>query len=238
MKSEFEIGQLIDYTLRSTAHTKPLFKDRTDAGEQLTELILRQDYINPVFIAVPMGGIPVALPIRERFSERLYFSFAAKIPFSRDCDHRFGMGAVAPGMVFLNDEVVEVLKISNGNFSPDEGIKRAQEKLGKTMEGLRDYTLPLPDLEGKTAVIIDDGLATGYTALAAALSLRPLNPRHVVVASPVGSSESCKLLEKDGIECVVCYLRDEPAILIDRFYSSFQKVTGIDIIRLLGERLL
>ncbi|MBI2577044.1 hypothetical protein HYV84_07560 [Candidatus Woesearchaeota archaeon] len=238
MKSEPWIDSIIGHSLGLTANIQPLYRDRADAGEQLAELVLGQGYVNPVLIAVPMGGIPVALAMRDCLKQQLYFSFAAKIPFSEDSDYRFGMGAVAQGVVALNDELVEVLKLSKPDFSSEQGILRATEKLKRTMRELKEYTLPLPDLEGKTAILIDDGLATGYTALAAAFPLRLLRPRRLVVASPVMSDEACKRLEQNGIEYAACHKRGEPAILIDHFYSSFPKVSVSDAIKMVWQSRL
>ena len=235
MKSEPWIEGIIANTLELTANTKPLFRNRTDAGEQLAELVLKQDYQNPILMAVPMGGIPVALPLIRRLNQPLYFSFAAKIPFSRDSDYRFGMGAVAQGVVVLNDELVEVLKLSQPDYSPEQGILRATEKLEKTLGELREYILPMPDLEGKTAIIIDDGLATGYTGLAAVAPIKHLRPRRIVLASPIASNEACKRLEWNGIEYVACYKSEANAVLVDRFYSAFPEVSVSDVVKTISK---
>lgn len=225
MISEHFIEGLINESIKLVAETPPVFSDRTDAGKKLAEVLARETYLNPVIVTIPTGGIPVALPVQERLEAPLYLFFAAKIPFSSD--RRFGIGAITTSGPYLNDELIDL-------FASDEdriksGLEYASEVMKRNMAVLGDHALSLPDLEGKTAILVDDGISTGYTALAAATSLKFLHAQRVIVASPVAHANSLSRLLSEGFEYVVVHKSDSPGFIVDKFYHAFPDLSPAQV---------
>lgn len=141
------------------------------------------------------------------------------------------MGAVATGGVrVLNDQVVRVLGI------PDYVIAAVvdweTEEL-KRRERLYRGDRPPPDVRGKTVILVDDGLATGSTMLAAVQALRQQGPARIVVAVPVAAPDTCELL-KAHVDEVVCAATPEPFYAVGLWYQDFSQTTDEEVRELLG----
>ncbi|MCL5113616.1 MAG: hypothetical protein M1372_00400 [Patescibacteria group bacterium] len=224
MKSEHFIEGLVSESIKLVAETPPLFPDRTQAGKQLAEILAQDTYTDPVIVAIPKGGVPVALPIQDRLKAPLYLFFAAKIPFSSD--RRFGIGAMTTVGPYLNDELIDLFGSDDERIK--SGLEYASEVIKRNMAEL-DQISPLPDLEGKTAILVDDGISTGYTALAAATSLKSLHAQRIIVASPVANTSSLSRLLSKGFEHVVVHQSDSPGFIVDNFYRAFPDLSPLEV---------
>ncbi|GEM_PF-6369849 len=225
MISEHFIEGLIRESMNLVAETPPVFPDRTEAGKQLAEALAQDTYLNPVIVTIPTGGIPVALSVRERLQAPLYLFFAAKVPFSSD--RRFGIGAVTTAGHYLNDELIDFFDLDEDRIK--SGLEYASEVIKRNMTELKNYALPLPDLEGKTAILVDDGISTGYTALAVATSLKSLRAQRVIVASPVAHTNSLSRLTSGGFEHVVVHQSASSGFVVDNFYHAFPDLSLAEV---------
>ena len=207
-----------------------LFEDRRDAGRRLAEWLTPYRGERPVVFALPRGGVPVGFEISRSLDAPLDIIVARKL--GAPGQPEFGIGAVAPGGVrILNERAVQALGI------PEDYLDWVSDR--ETAEVARRLQLfrgdrPYPDLETRTAILVDDGLATGVTARAALLALRRLNPRRLVLAVPVCAPQTAELLrpETDGL---ICLLAPAELEAIGFHYRNFEQIPDEEVIRLLEE---
>ena len=139
------------------------------------------------------------------------------------------MGAIATGGVrVLNEDVVRALRL------PEEVIEESAERQQRELERREQLYRggrPLPDVRGRTVILVDDGLATGSTMRAAVAALRRQRPAHIVVAVPVGSAETCAELSEEAE--VVCARTPEPFLAVGLWYDDFTQTSDNEVRELL-----
>jgi predicted phosphoribosyltransferase len=141
------------------------------------------------------------------------------------------MGAIAPGGVrILNDEVVLALGIPN--YLIDEVIAKEQQELARR-ERLYRGDRPPPDVRGKTVILVDDGLATGATMLAAIKALRQQQAGRIVVAVPIASPETCDQM-RQHVDDIVCAVTPEPFYAVGLWYENFSQTSDEEVRDLLS----
>jgi putative phosphoribosyl transferase len=210
--------------------TEMIFEDRGDAGRRLAGRLSRYVDERPVVFALPRGGVPVGDEVSRSLGAPLEIVVSRKL--GAPGQPEFGIGAVAPGGVrVLNERAVRVLGIEKDYLDWISARESAEaERRLLLFRGDRPY----PDLDGRTAILVDDGLATGVTARAALLALKRLNPRRLVLAVPVCAPQTAKLLrpETDDLICLV-----EPSDLeaVGLWYRNFEQVPDEEVVRLLEE---
>ena len=231
MISERLIEGIIQHSIDLAAEISPVFADRTNAGHKLADVLTRQRFHNPLLIAIPSGGVPVALPIGDRFCLPLHLAFAAKVRFASD--RRFGIGAVSvSGDVILNQELLEDLPLKDEIVK--SGIEQARQIMTERMEELAAFTPPIPNLRGRTVILVEDGIATGYTVLAAAKHIESFQPESIVITSPVTSNAAYRRLHDSGYEQVVLLKPDTQAFLVDNFYFQFPQISMAEVKQMLN----
>src|SRR5690606_21813146 len=182
------------------------FEDGTDAGRWLAERLARfAGREDVVVLALPRGGVPVAVEIARRIRAPLDLMLVRKLGVPGQ--EELAMGAIASGGVrVLNEDVVQALGISPETVEAVTASEEAELARGERVyRGERPY----PELAGKTVVLIDDGLATGATMRAAVAATREHRPSAVVVAVPVAPRETVELLRQEADD-VVCPATPEP----------------------------
>ncbi|MGY0488865.1 phosphoribosyltransferase [Streptomyces sp. WG-D5] len=208
------------------------FRDRTHAGEELAlhvlELTGSRALPDPVVLALPRGGVPVAAPIAHVLRAPLDVLVARKIgvPGRRET----AIGAVVDEEPPLFDRAgLELLGLSEDRLGSD--VAEARDELHRRTHLYRTGR-PMPPLTGRTVILVDDGLATGLTATAALLWLRRRDPAHLVVAAPVGSPDTVADLRAHA-EDVICL--DQPADFraVSEGYARFPQVTDSEVTDLL-----
>jgi putative phosphoribosyl transferase len=205
-----------------------LFRDREDAGSQLAPLLDRYRDDRPVVPALPRGGVPVAFPIARRLGAELDVLPVRKIghPGQRE----LGLGAIALGGTSLLDrEAIERLHVGSAGLARVEAEERSElERQNQRFRAGR----PLPDLHGRTVILVDDGLATGLTALTAVRAVRALGPRRIVLAVPVCAPEAMQQLRPD-VDDFVAIACPESFFAVGLWYRDFRPTPDGTVLSLL-----
>jgi putative phosphoribosyl transferase len=206
-----------------------LFSDRADAGRVLAEQLRHYaDRPDVIVLALPRGGVPVAYEVAKALHAPLDIFVVRKLGIPGH--EELAMGAVATGGVrVLNDQVVKGLSIPG--FVIDAVANWELQELERR-ERLYRGDRPPPEVRGKTAILVDDGLATGSTMLAAVKALRKLGPARIVVAVPVASPDTCELL-KEYVDETVCAATPEPFYAVGLWYRDFSQTTDEEVRELL-----
>jgi putative phosphoribosyl transferase len=206
------------------------FRDRTEAGRYLAELL--GEYAgrdDVVVLALPRGGVPVGYEVAKVLGAPLDVFVVRKLGVPGHPE--LAMGAIATGGVLVLDEgLVRRLGIS------EEQIRRAVEyelrELERREAAYRGGREP-PNLQGKTVVLVDDGLATGATMRAAALAVRKYNPERVVVAVPVAAAQTCDEFRGD-VDDIVCAVTPKPFHAVGLWYEDFSQTSDEEVRELLA----
>lgn len=204
------------------------FRDREDAGRRLAERLAGYRGESPIVFALPRGGVPVGYEIAHALEAPLDIFIARKLGAAGR--EEFGIGAVAQGGVrVLNERAVEALEI------PEEYIERVAkqetEEIERRLLILRGDRRD-PEVEGRTAILVDDGLATGVTARAAVEALRQRNLGRLVLAVPVCAAQSVKLLRPE-VDEMVCLEAPSNLMAISLWYQDFYQVGDEQVVELL-----
>lgn len=208
-----------------------LFRSRTDAGRRLSERLLDYEGQDAVVLAIPRGGVPVGAEVAKRLNARLDVIIPRKIPIPWNPEA--GLGAItADGTLVLNQRMVESLGLSS-----DEVRQIADEVREEIERRTREYRdeRPAPDLEGKTVIIVDDGLASGYTMLAAIESVRKHKPARVIVAVPVASSGSARLVSPRVDEMVALITSERLPFAVAEFYCEWRDLTDEEVVKAISD---
>ncbi len=212
-----------------TANNTP-FVDRGDAGRQLAERLSAYSGESLIIFALPRGGVPVGAEIARSLGAPLEIIVSRKL--GAPDQPEFGIGAVAPGGVrVLNERAVKILGIE------EDYLKRVTERESAEVERrLRLFRgdRPYPDLDGRTAILVDDGLATGVTARAALHTLRLMRPEKLVLAVPVCAPQTAAPIRSE-VDDLICVMNPTNLEAIGLWYENFEQVPDEEVIRLLEE---
>ncbi|MGW0825401.1 phosphoribosyltransferase [Streptomyces sp. NPDC002845] len=210
------------------------FRDRRQAGQELAEhlrvLQEKGDLPDPVVLALPRGGVTVAREVARVLDAPLDVLVCRKIgaPFQEE----LGVGAIVGDDPPLYDKrALDRLNLSEAALAPV--VEREREELHRR-ERLYRQDRPAPELRGRTAIVVDDGLATGSTARAAVRSVRNREPARVVLAVPVCSPEAAELLSGDADD-VVCLYQPSAFMAVGVWYEDFEQVTDDQVLEVLQE---
>jgi predicted phosphoribosyltransferase len=218
------------FTMNRVSERASRFADRREAGAELANRL--QAYAgrdDVVVLALPRGGVPVAAQVAAALRAPLDVFVVRKLGLPGHVE--LAMGAIASGGVrVLNEDVIESCRPSPA--AVEEVTLREQAELERRERAYRDHRPPVP-VEGKTAILVDDGLATGSSMQAAVLAVRRLNPSRVVVAVPVGPSQACEMLEGVADE-VVCARMPEPFSAVGLWYEDFSQTSDVEVRELLA----
>ena len=206
------------------------FTDRRDAGRHLaTELAdrrLDRTLADPVVLGLPRGGVPVAAEVAQALDAPLDVLVVRKLGLPRQPE--LAMGAIGErGARVLNDDVLVQGRISAEELAAVEGRERAE--LEARLRRFRGAAPPV-DLAGRTAVIVDDGVATGATARVASLVARELGAASVVLAMPVGAPDSvADLAAMPQVDEVVCLWAPPGFMAVGMHYLDFRQTTDAEV---------
>lgn len=204
------------------------YEDRAAAGRVLADLLAERALRDPVVLAMPRGGVPVAAEVAERLDAPLDVVVVRKI--GAPGHEEYGIGAVGEGGVTLIDETAAA-RIGARRERIDEIAGAERSELQRRVERYRGGR-PRIDVEGREVVVVDDGVATGVSATAALRVLRQLGTARLVFAVPVGSPRGLDDLAEEADE-VVCPRRPPAFRAVGQYYDDFAQVTDDEVIRLL-----
>ncbi|MER7830652.1 phosphoribosyltransferase family protein [Streptomyces sp. NPDC095602] len=210
------------------------FEDRRDAGRRLGERIREraaaQAWPDPVVLALPRGGVPVGAEVARALEAPLDVLVVRKIGLPGQPE--VGIGAIAGEAPPLFDErALEMLGITPDELGADVARERAELH---RREALYRRGAPAPDLRERAVVLVDDGLATGVTARAAARLLRGEEPERVALAVPVGDRRATAELRAE-VDDVVCLSEPGDFRAVGLWYEDFDQVPDDEVLRILAD---
>ena len=206
------------------------FRDRVEAGRVLAGLL--SDYSgreDVVILALPRGGVPVAYELAKALDAPLDVFVVRKVGLPGH--EELAMGAIASGgILVLDNRLVQALGISQEEL--ERVINAERRELERREAAYRGGREPL-ELERKTVILVDDGLATGATMQAAAQAVRRLNPARIVVAVPVAAAETCDAFRGD-VDDIVCAATPSPFLAVGLWYEDFSQTSDDEVRQLLA----
>lgn len=210
------------------------FENRAEAGQVMADKL--RDYADRpdvLVLALPRGGVPVAYEVAKALHAPLDVFVVRKLGVPGH--EEMAMGAIASGGVkMINEDVVQLLNIPDSVI--DSVTAQEQRELERRDRAYRDDR-PEPQIEGKTILLIDDGLATGATMHAAVRAVRQRSPARIVVAVPTASASTCDAFRAE-VEDVICAITPEPFRAVGLWYKDFEQTKDAEVRHLLQRAAL
>jgi putative phosphoribosyl transferase len=205
-----------------------LFKDRTEAGRMLAERLRGDAAPDVLALALPRGGVPVAFEVAAALGAELDVLPVRKIGVPGEPE--LAMGAIAPGSaLYVESKTLKAVRVSRAQF--EAVLARERAELARREAQYRGNR-PLPKAQGRTVVLVDDGIATGATLKAAALALRAQRPGRIIAAIPVAPAG----IEGEFagiVDAFVCVAQPSHFFSVGQFYDDFSETTDDDVRALL-----
>ncbi|WP_327686543.1 phosphoribosyltransferase [Streptomyces sp. NBC_00467] len=210
------------------------FHDRQHAGQEIALRLLEWaadgDLNDALVLALPRGGVPVAAQVAQALKAPLDVLVARKIGVPGQPET--GIGAIAADDPPLFDErALEMLGLSEDRLGAD--VARERNELHRR-EDLYRNGRPAPRVAGRTVILVDDGLATGVTARAALHHLRQQDPSRLILAVPVGASDTADLMRTEADD-IVCLIQPPDFHSVGQWYDDFDQVSDDDVIAILHD---
>ncbi len=206
------------------------FRDRKEAGIALGEALrAHRHWHDPVVLALPRGGVPVAAEVAQALDAPLDILVVRKIGHPHH--EEFAVGAIASGGVTVMNPREDSMLGEADDAAVARIIERERQELQRR-EALYRGGRPAVPLAGRDAIVVDDGLATGATMRAAVQALRALRPARIAVGVPVGARESCEALARLADD-VVCVRMPEPFRAVGLWYAEFLQTSDEEVRELL-----
>jgi len=217
--------------MRELRNKNYVFRDRVHAGELLASKLKPYVGKDSIVLAIPSGGVPIGITLAKELGLQMDLIIVRKLPIPYNTEAGFGSMSWN-GEVKLNEKLVEQLELSDPEI--DSIIRDVKSELDKRMEIFRGNR-PFPELKGKTAIIVDDGLASGYTLLAAISSVKRLSPARIIVAVPTASKNAVDLLAPYVDEIFCLNIRETKIFAVADAYQEWHDLTQQEVLKLLGK---
>jgi putative phosphoribosyl transferase len=207
-----------------------MFEDRRHAGRKLATLLMGLAGESPIVLALPRGGVPVAVEIAHALNAPMDLMTIRKLGAPHNPE--FAVGALAEdGSAVFDAETAERLGLTRAQL--DAVVEREVRELGRRVERYRDGWEPM-DVTGRTVIVVDDGCATGLSDLAAVRALRKRGAARIVVAAPVASEHAVSVLGREADE-VVCASIPPDFLGVGAWYEDFSPVSDEEVLSLMAE---
>ncbi len=208
-----------------------IFEDRTHAGRELAKALQLKPRKNPLILALPRGGVPVAAEVCKVLKVPVDMIFVRKLgaPFNQE----LGIGALVEGtppQIFLNEDLVKVLKVDVDHIEQEK--YRQLERMKDQQKTYRKGNVRA-SASGREVILIDDGIATGASVHAALKALKSEKPHSITLAVPVCAADTLQSLKKE-VDEVICLLEPKNFKAVGQFYRNFHRVEDQEVIRLVG----
>lgn len=208
------------------------FRDRTDAGRFLAERLTHLHTEDPVVLALPRGGAPVAIETARALRAPLDLVLVRKLGAPGYVE--YAIGAVVDGrppQVVINDQIVAMLRVPNAYI--EEETRRQTAEINRRRATYLGDRAPTP-VKGRTAILIDDGVATGATVKAALKGLAQTRPARLVLAVPVAAPEALEEI-RPMVDELHFLIAPDPFRAVGLFYDDFSQTTDEEVVTLLAE---
>lgn len=202
-----------------------MYRNRWEAGEQLGEALRHLKLKDPMLLAIPRGGLVVAEPVAKALKQRLGVLVTRKI--GHPLNPEVAVGAIMPdGDVIMGSQIAVP-----GRWDMQQDIEQERREMKRRMKEFTGSEMP-PDVKGRTVVVIDDGIATGYTLRAAIKWLKAREAGFIVIAVPVGPPDTIRAIAREA-DTVVCLSQPENFYAVGQFYQDFGQVEDDEVIEIL-----
>lgn len=208
-----------------------VFRDREDAGRRLADKLLDYRDRGAVVLAIPRGGVPIGYEIAGKINADLDVIVLRKIPVPWNPEAGFG-AVTADGTMVLNESMIRGLRLSEEQIS--RAAEEVREEVVRRTRAYRGGSMELSDVADRPVILVDDGLASGYTMLAAVESLHKHKPSEVVVAVPVASSGAVRLVKPKVDRLVALIVSERLPFAVADFYRHWSDLTDEDVLRCLS----
>ena len=213
------------------ARDKPIFENRYDAGRQLAAKLGEYKGQSAVVLAIPNGGVPVGMEVALALEADFDLVVSRKIPLPLNTEA--GFGAVADdGAVILNEEMVRRAGLTQQQIDSQVNQVRAEIRRRRL---LYRQDRPPALVGGKTVIITDDGLASGFTMLATVKSMRSRRPKEIIVAVPVSSASALEEVGKVADKVVTVAVGSLPRFAVADFYRNWHDLSDEEVFKCLNE---
>jgi predicted phosphoribosyltransferase len=204
-----------------------VFADRHDAGRQLGALVKTLPFVrNPLVLAIPAGGVPVGREVAVALGAPMSLAVVRKIRIPGTTES--GFGAVTwDGQVLINQPLKEALGLSEADV--DAAVAQTRENVNARV-ALFTGRMPVPVMAGKTIILTDDGLASGFTMLAAIQAIRRQNPARVIVAVPTASATSAELVARYADHVVCLNIRSGRTFAVAEAYREWYDLDDREVL--------
>lgn len=210
----------------------PEFRDRREAGRRLAMVLGHLGSSNPLILALPRGGVPVAFEVATALDAELDLLFVRKL--GAPGYEELGIGAVVDGadpQLVLNEDVIRQLAPSPNYIRAE--MRRQLAEIDRRRHAYLGDAAPV-GIAGRTVILIDDGIATGGTVRAALKGLRKAHPARLVLAVPVAPPDAIAALTPE-CDAIVCLAQPQPFYAVGSHYALFDQTDDEEVIRLLNE---
>ncbi len=210
---------------------EPIFENRYDAGRKLAERLFEYVDKSVIVLGIPNGGVAVALSVALSLGADLDLVISRKVPLPLSPEGGFG-SVTDDGTMILNEEVVKQAGLSQ---------QQINYQVGRVRSDIRNRSLlyhgerPPLSITGRTVIIVDDGLASGYTMRAAVESLRHRKPEKIITAVPVGPEHVVEEIRKVADRVVTCTVGTEPTFYVSDYYRYWHDITDGEVLHCLKE---
>ena len=210
---------------------EPIFENRYDAGRKLAEKL--GEYANKaaVVLGIPNGGVAVALGVALALNADFDLVISRKIPLPLSPEGGFG-SLTDDGTIILNEEVVKKTGLSQQQINYQ--VSRVRSDI-RNRSLLYHADRPPLAITGRTVIIVDDGLASGYTMRAAIESLRQRKPEKIITAVPVGPENVVDDIRKVADRVITCVIGNEPVFYVSDYYRYWHDITDSEVLHCLKE---
>lgn len=203
-----------------------LFKDREEAGRKIAKRLVMYRQSDAVILAIPRGGVPVAAAAAHRLQINWNCIVTRKLPVPSNPEAGFG-AVTADGSVVLNKAMLAGLRLTKAQI--DSITNDVRQEVARRSATYLEARPPI-DVSGRPVIIMDDGLASGYTMLAAIESVRRSDPSKVIAAAPVASRSAAAIIQESADECVFEIVSPAVPFAVADFYVVWHNLTDEDIL--------